>query len=71
LGDIARRTILGKAVEKRGIAPKMRVHMDMDRRLWRRFKARVVEQGDTLKDRIRKLIERDLEDPEPDPATTS
>jgi hypothetical protein len=38
----------------------MRVHMDIDRRLWRRFKGRVGERGETLVGRIQELIQIDL-----------
>lgn len=38
------------------------VHMNLDRRLWRQFKASVAERGETLTSRIEHLARRDIEE---------
>jgi hypothetical protein len=47
---------------------KMRVHMNLDRRLWWTFKSRVYDRGETLTGRIETLIRRDLKEPAAEPA---
>lgn len=38
------------------------VHMNLDRRLWRQFKATVAERGETLTSRIEFLARRDIDE---------
>lgn len=56
-------------------ASKTRIALDIDRKLWLRFKGRVGERGETLTGRLQELISRDLKsrasEPDPEPAATS
>ena len=51
-----------KAAKQKRDAVLMRVHLNLSRRLWRKFKASVAERGDTLTRRVTFLVERDLEE---------
>jgi hypothetical protein len=64
---------LAKTVTACRDASKMRVHMNLDRRLWWKFKSRVYDRGETLTGRIEALIQRDLKEStlESAPAFTS
>jgi macrodomain Ter protein organizer (MatP/YcbG family) len=54
-------TLQKATADKRDVS-KMRVHMDLDRRLWRKFKSSVIDRGCTLTERIQFLVERDLKE---------
>lgn len=41
---------------------KQRVNLDLDRKLWRKYRVMLIERGETLTSRLRFLIHRDIDE---------